>query len=286
MSLRKMKLACVVAAISLTAIAYASFPGRGAYLLAGAMWITLLGIFLSTESASGTVLLSTVLYTIPYAIVFSQFLPIAFPETYRELSITISASPYFSSPLPVLGLMTLSILTEYTESAERWEAALNELGWRGTGQKLLTYGVPTILAALALSVLMLQLGKKLHPSPLGAAVPVIILIIGLAVAYSSSEAGDYRRAIVAVELPPLNGELHVEDVTGRKVVPLSRSATFEWDTLRVEVETTGRPARVVLKTEDGEKVLSPLLESVDNKTLFLLYVLRDGRRKLRGGEEG
>ncbi|NJE60654.1 hypothetical protein [Thermococcus sp. 21S7] len=275
MSFRAVKLTVVLPAIILTSLAYSNLLRPGDYLLAAAFGIILLGTFLSRDSAGGTVFLSTALYSVPYAIAFSQFLPLAFPEAYRNLSGAILASPYFSSPIPIFTLMGLSILADYVETAEALERTLEKIGWKGTGGKTLLYGLPVLLMAFALSLGLLWLGRSLGLSTAGVLLPVILLFLGLAVAYSSIEGGSYKRVVVAVELPPLNGEVVIESPEGREVMPLSRSAAFEWDTIRLEAELRRRPSRVVLRSGGGEEVLTPLIESVDGETLFLLY--RKGR---------
>ncbi|ASA78162.1 hypothetical protein [Thermococcus sp. 5-4] len=278
MNFRVEKLAVVLPAIILTSLAYSNLLRPGDYLLAVAFGIILLGTFLSRGSASGTVFLSTVLYSVPYAIAFSQFLPLAFPEAYRNLSEAILASPYFSNPLVIFTLIALSILADYVETAETWEETLRRLGWRDTGGKTLLYGLPVVLLAFALSLGLLWLGRSLGLSTTGVLLPVLLLVLGLAVAYSSIEGGNYRRVVIAVELPPLNGEVIIENPDERRVMPLSRSAAFEWDTIRLEAEMKKRPTRVVLRSGGGEEVLTPLIESVDGETLFLLY--------RRGSKEG
>ncbi|WP_297092976.1 hypothetical protein [Thermococcus sp.] len=271
MNFRAVKLAVVLPAIILTSLAYSDVFRPGDYLLAAALGIILLGTFLSRGSASGTVFLSTVLYAVPYSIALSQFLPIAFPEAYRNLSEAILASPYFSNPLAIFSLIALSILADYIETAETWENVLRGLGWRGTGGKTLLYGLPVILLAFALSLGLLWLGRSLGLSTTGILLPVLLLVLGMAMAYSSIESGSYRRVIVAVEVPPMNGEVVIETPDESRVMPLSRSASFEWDTLRLEAELKKRPRRVVLKEGEEREILTPLIESVDGETLFLLY---------------
>ncbi|ASI99169.1 hypothetical protein [Thermococcus celer] len=277
MNFRALKLAVVLTAIVLTSLAYSDLLRPGDYVLTTAIGITLLGIFLSGGSASGTVFLSTVLYVVPYSIGISQFLPVAFPQAYNNLSGAILASPYFSSPLGIFTLMALSILAEYIETTERWEKVLRGLGWRERGGKTLLYGLPVALLAFLLSLGLLWLGGNLSISATGIPLPVLILLLGIAVAYSSIEGGSYRRVIVAVEVPPMNGEVVIETADGSRVVPLSRSRAFEWDTLRLEAELKRRPERVLLKAGGRNEVLTPLLESVDGETLFLLY--REGKEE-------
>ncbi|NJE76457.1 hypothetical protein [Thermococcus sp. ES12] len=271
MSLRAVKLAVVLPAIVLTSLAYSDILRPSDYLLAVALGTILMGTFLSRNSASGTVFLSTVLYAVPYAIAFSQFLPLAFPEAYQNLSGTILKSPYFSSPLPIFALIALSILADYIETADAWENVLGELGWRGTGGKTLLYGLPIVLLAFGLSLALLWLGRSLGLSTGGILLPVILLVLGLTVAYSSIEGGSYRRVVVAVEVPPMNGEVVIEGPDESRVMPLSRSAAFECKVLRLEAEMRKRPRRVVLRRGEDEEVLTPLMESVDGETLFLLY---------------
>ncbi len=126
MNFRALKLAVVLTAIVLTSLAYSDLLRPGDYVLTTAIGITLLGIFLSGGSASGTVFLSTVLYVVPYSIGISQFLPVAFPQAYNNLSggAILASPPYFSSPLGIFTLMALSILAEYIETTERWEKVL------------------------------------------------------------------------------------------------------------------------------------------------------------------
>ncbi|ASJ13268.1 hypothetical protein [Thermococcus thioreducens] len=276
MNFRAVKLAVVLPAIILTSLAYSDVFRPGDYLLAAAIGIILLGTFLSRGSASGTVFLSTVLYAVPYSIALSQFLPIAFPEAYRNLSEAILASPYFSSPLAIFALMALSILADYVDTAEAWENVLRGLGWRGAGGKTLLYGLPVVLLAFALSLGLLWLGKSLGLSTAGILLPVFLLVLGVAMAYSSIESGSYRRVIVAVEVPPLNGEVVIETPDGSRIMPLSRSSAFEWDTLRLEAELKRRPKRVVLRAGDRSELLTPLIESADGETLFLLYRKKGG----------
>ncbi|ASJ10506.1 hypothetical protein A3L12_03930 [Thermococcus sp. P6] len=271
MNFRALKLAVLLPAIILVSFACSEVFQPGGYLLKAAIGIILLGVFISTGSASGTVFVSTVLYSVPYSIVLSQFLPIAFPRAYEDLAGAIMRNPYFSSPLSVFTLMVLSILSDYIERAEGWDNILSGLGWKGRGTGILTYGAPVLLLAFALSLGILWLGRVLNFSTTGILLPVLILLLGAVSGYLSRETGSYRRVVVATELPPVNGEVLIETPEGVEAVPLSRSMASEWEAIRVKKELKKRPTRVLLKIGERVEVLTPLMESVDGKTLFLLY---------------
>ncbi|AFL95477.1 hypothetical protein CL1_1278 [Thermococcus cleftensis] len=269
--MRVLKLAVVAPAIALTPLAYSSAFG-GDPLLATAVGIILLGLHLLGGSASGTVFLSTVLYSVPYAMALSGFLRVAFPQAHEAISEAVLNDPYFSSPAVILSLIGLSVLAEYADSAEGLEKALGVPGWR-----VFIYALPVVVLALLVSTGLMWLGRSLNITTGGIVLPLLLLLLGIVLAYSSVEGGRYGRVIAAVEVPPMNGEVVIETSGGEKSVPISRSSAFEWDTLRLEVELEERPKRVRLRNDDGERILIPLIESTDGKTLFLLYrVDREG----------
>ncbi|WP_148883276.1 hypothetical protein [Thermococcus aciditolerans] len=271
MSLTAAKFAVVLPAAALTALAYSSVAGVSGYALPAALAAILLGVFLSSGSASRAVSLSMTLYAVPYTIGASQFLPVAFPEAYRNLGEAILASPYFSSAIPIFALVALGITADYVETAEEWESVLNELGGQEVGKRTLLYGLLFLLAAFVLSLAVFWLGGRMGISAAGSLLPLILLTVGLVVAYSSIESGNHRRVVVAVETPPFNGSVVIQTPKRTLTLPVSRSMGFEWETVRLEAETGERPRRVLLRTEEKEEALSPLIESVDQGTLFLLY---------------
>ncbi|NJE43279.1 hypothetical protein [Thermococcus sp. GR6] len=269
-----LKLAVVGPAIALTALAYSSlFPAENRYLIMASIAAILLGLFLSSGSAGRVVSLSAILYTVPYTIWASQFLPIAFPKAYRELSETIFASQYLPNLQAIFLLIGLSLLADYIETAEEWEEVLEKLGRRGMGIQTMTYSVPIVLGALALSLGLLNLGEVSGIKMSAILLPVILLAIGLAIAYGSVEGGKYRKVVLAVEISSSHGggEVIVQTSEGEKSFPILPSVAFEWDVIRIEAELKERPKEVFLKMGEKRKPLKPLIESVDRETLFLLY---------------
>ncbi len=262
------KLAVVLSAAVLTGLAYSSIL-NGGYAVTVALTLIIVGVFASSGSASKAVFLAMVLYTVPYTIGASQFLPVAFPTTYRQLAGLILKSSYFSTALPVFALLGLSITADYVEGLERWEKVL-----KGAGGRNLPYGIPLILLAFALALMVTRLGELGGGALPGAFVlPIALLALGLVVSYASIEGGSYRRVLVAVEVPPVNGSVLIETPDEERVLQVSRSAGFEWRAVRLEAELRGRPRRVLFRGEGRERILSPLVESVDGETLFLLYRL-------------
>ncbi len=266
------KLGVAVPVIVLTSLAYSSlFPERS-YIVAVALAILLLGILTSTGSVGRVVFLSMVLYTVPFTIGASQFLPVAFPDAYRRIGELVLQSPYFSDVRIVFLLVGLGILTEYVEVAEEWEEVLRGLGREGVGTRTLLYSVPAVIGALGMALALLTLTELIGIGLAGMALPVLLLAVGLGIAYGLSEAGSYRRVLVAVELSPqVKGEVEIIGRKERVTLPIEPSASFEWDTIRLEAELRRRPLKVVLRRGEREHRLSPLVEGIDGKTLFLLY---------------
>ncbi|ASJ07948.1 hypothetical protein A3L11_01380 [Thermococcus siculi] len=277
MNFRVAKLVVVLPVVVITGMAYSSIVDS--HLFSVALGAILLGIFVSSGSLSKTVFLATVIYTVPFTIAASQFLPVAFPEAYRELGEVILKSPYFSTAIPVFVLLGLCVLADYIEASESWEKALRNIGWKGSGEKTLVYGAIMIILGLLSSLGILWLGGMGRTAGISAGaplLPLLVLALGLVVYYSSIEGGTYRKALVAVEVPPGNGSVLIETPSERLALQVSRSMGFEWNTVRLEREMKQRPWRVVFADERGERVLSPLVESVDGKTLFLLYRMEEG----------
>lgn len=272
------KASVVLPVVGLTSLAYSSIFPRGGYLVGISLAIILIGLLVSSGSAGRTVFLSMVLYTVPFTIGVSQFLPVAFPTAYHQLGEAILSSPYFSDVKVVFILVTLSIVTEFVERAEEWERVLEGMGGRGISLRMLAYTLPAVFGALAISLILLKLSEFMGLALRGVLLPVLILITGMVLAYGSVEGGSYRKVVVAVELRPPEGggEIVLKTRKGELRVPIRPSASFEWNTLRVDVEMSERPVGVFIESAKGKARLTPLIESADGKTLFILYRVREG----------
>ncbi|NJE85253.1 hypothetical protein E3E23_05365 [Thermococcus sp. CX2] len=270
-----LKLIIALPVIVLLALAYSSlFPAGNWYVVFASIILILLGMLLSTGSAGRVISLAMVLYTVPYAIGASQFIPIAFPETYRQVGERILTSPYFSNfgLSSLFLLMGLSLMTDYVEGAEEWEKVLAGLGKKRVGLKTLAYSLTVLSMAFILSWGLLSLGERLPLRMGGIVLPVILFAVGMAVAYGSIVSGKYKKIVLAVEVKPQGGgEVIVQTREGEKRFPISPSAAFEWEMVRFETELMERPLGVFLKREERRKRLAPLIENVDGETLFLLY---------------
>ncbi|NJE05377.1 hypothetical protein E3E36_04315 [Thermococcus sp. M36] len=272
-ALTLVKLSVVVPVIALTALAYSSiFPGVGR-VLGVSLAVVLMGVFLSSRSAGRVVFTSVVLYTVPFTIALSQFLPVAFPSAYQELGSLITGSPYFSDERVLFLLVSLGILGEYVETTDEWERALLALGREGTGVRVLVYGLPAFIASMLLSFAVFAIAEAAGVALAGVVLPFLMLATGLAVSYGTAGSGRYRRVVAAVEVEPpaAGGEVRITLRDGEVVVPVSPSAGFEWRVLRIEVELKKRPIRVVFMEGGRETVLVPMMESTDGDTLFVLY---------------
>lgn len=272
------KASVVLPVVALTSLAYSSIFPRGGYLIGISLAIILIGLLVSSGSAGRVVFLSMVLYTVPFTIGVSQFLPVAFPTAYRQLGEAILSSPYFSDVRVVFILVALSIVTEFVERAEEWERALEGMGGREIGLRMLAYALPAVFGALAISLVLLRLSNVAGLKLSGVLLPILLLLTGMVLASGAVEGGPYRRVVVAVELRPPRGggEIVVKTPREELRLPLRPSASFEWDVVRIEVETSKRPTKVILKSGGQEKPLNPLMESVDGKTLFILYRPKEG----------
>ncbi|WP_297460333.1 hypothetical protein [Thermococcus sp.] len=260
MKLARVKSLTVASAVALVGLAYSSIFGPW-MALASALLIA--GLFLSSGSAGGSVLLATLLYTVPYTLGTSTLLAAAFPRVHESLAEPVLSSPYFSSIIPVLVLITLSVTVDYVERLEKLEGHFGRAFSRN-----LFPGLAAILTSPIVAVAIVFFGLRIALPGGVILLPIALLLLGIVL--STPWEWRPKKILVAVDVSE-EGRVLVETHNGRKAIPVSGFFLAEWGTARVELELDERPVRVIFAGAGDEKILEPVARGVDGETLYLLY---------------